>query len=221
MVLEGIGQLVYCSQVETVHLTDEALVATYQTASKADRRELLNVLFGRYYQRVALWCYRHTGNREQAADLSQEVFLKVQQNLEGFRGDARFSTWLYTVTRNHCLNALQSRGPKEELGDDCMPEIADTRSGTPEQAATLKNLYGHMTQVLVDTLDETERNVFTLHFAHDMPLEAIGRLLKLDNASGAKAYLVSSKRKLSRALERWKARGGRNRSASEGRVANE
>jgi len=53
--------------------------------------------------------------------------------------------------------------------------------------------------------------VFTLHYAEDVPLDAITRLLRLENASGAKAYIVSAKRKLARAAERWKAAGTRRR----------
>lgn len=202
--------------MERVHLSDEELVASYQQASQADRREILEVLFARHYQKVAMWCYRYAGNREGAADLSQEVFLKVQQNLEGFRGASRFSTWLYAVVRNHCLNSMQGRTAREESGDELMLEVADL-GHNPEQAASNKLLYNQMKSLLNQTLDETERNVFTLHFAYDMPLEAIGRLLRLENTSGAKAYMVSSRRKLSRALERWKARGkGRGEAAERG-----
>jgi hypothetical protein len=49
--------------------------------------------------------------------------------------------------------------------------------------------------------------VFTLHYGDDMTLEAITRLLKLDNASGAKAYIVSARRKLDKATRRLRARG--------------
>jgi hypothetical protein len=49
---------------------------------------------------------------------------------------------------------------------------------------------------LLTTLDETERTVSTLHFGDQMPLDAVTRLLALDNSSGAKAYIVSAKRKL-------------------------
>jgi hypothetical protein len=58
-------------------------------------------------------------------------------------------------------------------------------------------------------LTDIESQVFTLHYAEELPLDAITRLLKLENASGAKAYIVSAKRKLARAVERWKARGQR------------
>ena len=61
--------------------------------------------------------------------------------------------------------------------------------------------------LLAETLDETEQAVFTLHYGDDLPLDRITRMLGLQNASGAKAYIVSAKRKLARAAPRWKASG--------------
>jgi RNA polymerase sigma-70 factor, ECF subfamily len=61
-------------------------------------------------------------------------------------------------------------------------------------------------QLVCESLEETERVVFTLHFAEDLPLDTITRMLNLTNPSGAKAYLVSAKRKLQRAVRIWKAR---------------
>ena len=54
-------------------------------------------------------------------------------------------------------------------------------------------------------LTDTEKRVFTLHYGDDVPLQTITRLLGLKNSSGAKAYLVSARRKLARALQRWRA----------------
>ena len=64
-----------------------------------------------------------------------------------------------------------------------------------------------MRALLATALDETERRVFTLHYGEDVPLDAITRLLRLTNASGAKAYVVSARRKLARAVQRLRARG--------------
>jgi DNA-directed RNA polymerase specialized sigma24 family protein len=57
--------------------------------------------------------------------------------------------------------------------------------------------------LLAETLDETERRVMTLHYGEDLTLDAVTRLLGLTNASGAKAYIVSARRKLSGAVRRW------------------
>ena len=66
-----------------------------------------------------------------------------------------------------------------------------------------------MQELINGSLDETERQVMTLHYGEDMTLDSISRLLNLQNASGAKAYIVSAKRKLQTAIGRMKARNTR------------
>ena len=61
-------------------------------------------------------------------------------------------------------------------------------------------------QLMDDVLDDTEKRVMTLHYGHDLRLDAITAALGLTNASGAKAYIVSAKRKLNAAVKRWNAR---------------
>lgn len=199
--------MLYSGTMTGHNLGDEEIVELCRSANPRERRHLLDELFSRYYERVAVWCYRYSGDRERAADLAQGAFLRVQQNLDSFRGTAKFSTWLYTVVRNHCFNSNKP-GPREELGDDVLPLIADSRAPDPERVAELKDLSTRMQELLNQSLSDTERNVFTLHFAEEMSLDEITRLLALDNASGAKAYLVSARRKLARAVERWKNRQG-------------
>jgi DNA-directed RNA polymerase specialized sigma subunit len=62
-----------------------------------------------------------------------------------------------------------------------------------------------MRQLMRESLDETESRVMTLHYVHEMPLESVTRLLRLTNASGAKAHIVSGKRKLARAFALWRS----------------
>ena len=61
----------------------------------------------RYERQVYRLCYRFVPNQDDALDLSQEVFIKAFENLPTFRGEARFKTWLYRVTVNHCLNHVK------------------------------------------------------------------------------------------------------------------
>ncbi len=60
-----------------------------------------------YQQRVFNIVFRFLGNREEAEDVAQDVFVTVYQNAQNFRGDSKFSTWLYRVTVNHCKNRLK------------------------------------------------------------------------------------------------------------------
>src|SRR6184192_276996 len=97
-------------------LSDEQLIALSADPGEPPVRQkrATDELFGRYQSRVAVWCYRVAGDREWAADLAQEVFLRALRNLSTFRGDAKFSTWLYTIARNHCFNAVQSKAIRPE-----------------------------------------------------------------------------------------------------------
>ena len=190
-------------------LSDEALIAQHQAEADRQRAEqYLNELFRRYHVKIARWCFSVIGDRESAADLAQEICVKAYQNLSYFKGQSKFSTWLYSITRNHCLNAVRSRKSTPEMDSDelLMETLPDTGSDSPLASVERKQQAEIVRQLINETLEETEKQVFTLHFGEELPLDVITRMLKLDNASGAKAYLVSAKRKLDRAARRWKAR---------------
>lgn len=61
-------------------------------------------LVGKYQQAVFNTIYRYTGSREDVEDLAQEIFVKVWRNAAKFKGKSKFSTWLYRIVVNHCLN---------------------------------------------------------------------------------------------------------------------
>lgn len=71
--------------------------------------DLLGVLYARYSEKAYRLCYRTVTDSEMAEDLVQEAFLRVLRFRAQFRGDARFSTWLYTIVRNVCLDHVRKR----------------------------------------------------------------------------------------------------------------
>lgn len=163
-------------------------------------------LFQRHHARVALWCLRLTGDRESAADLAQDVFVKAFRSLDSFRGESKFSTWLYAITRNHCFNQVRTRASRPEQADELA--LAELVDHSPDPLSQLEQ--EGAAQVVRDmlqqsSLNEVEVQVMTLHYGEEIPIDAVTRLLKLENTSGAKAYVVSAKRKLARAVQRWKA----------------
>ena len=87
----------------------------------------LDVLYRRYYRKVAYWCLRISGDGDTAADLAQDVFLRVHDRLDSFRGDSRFSTWLYTLTRRVAINRLTSveRRRTEQADEGVIEERLD------------------------------------------------------------------------------------------------
>src|SRR5262245_23913517 len=184
-------------------LSDEELVAQYRLAPDSDRsRRLLDELFRRHRARVIAWCYRLTGDRNLAPDLAHDVFVKAYASLDQFRRAAKFTTWLYVIAHNRCRDEQRARAarPREEPEDAVMEEPSELNSAL---AALEIREARHMVRSLMEALDETEKHVMILHYGQGMRLDAITAALGLTNVSGAKAYIVSAKRKLNAAVKRW------------------
>ncbi len=195
-------------------LSDEELVAKYrELGGKPQGTPYADALFQRHYSRVALWCYRIAGDREAATDLAQEVFVKAWAHLDHFRADAKFSTWLYMIARNHCFNAAKSRERSAEDAVECdvLDSLGSQDAGF-DSALERAQMADVAREMMAKELTPLEAQVMAMHFGQDLPLSAISRLLRMENASGAKAYIVSARRKLKVAVDRWTARerrGGR------------
>ena len=92
--------------------------------------------------------------------------------------------------------------PREEPEDAMIDEPTDLNEALA--ALDARDTRNVVQTLMNDALDETERLVMTLHYGHDMRLDAITTALGLTNTSGAKAYIVRAKRKLKAAVNRWK-----------------
>lgn len=125
--------------------TDNDLVLQSQHGNAAAFEELI-----RTHQRmIHSLTFRMTGSTADAEDLAQETFIRAYEQIGTFRGSAKFSTWLYRIAMNTCLNWRQSEVRRFQLHKNCAEEIsaqhlngvnfsADTQSNQQVQAALLK-----------------------------------------------------------------------------------
>jgi RNA polymerase sigma factor (sigma-70 family) len=184
-------------------LTDEELMLVLNSTEESGKRDdLFGEVFRRYHARVTSWCYRMTRDRGRALDLAQEIFFKAYRHARSFRGDARLSTWLYAITRNHCLSSMKKRAADPvELGQAVPSGLRDPAED-PDRDIERQQVNRRMWQMIHSTLEPLEARVMTLHYAYEIPLATITRRLALSNPSGAKAYVVNARRKLSSVIQR-------------------
>lgn len=139
--------------------------------------------------------YRLTGNEEDARDVAQDAYIRAFRALPRFRGDARFSTWMYRITAN-CASthlAKRKRGRHESLPED--DSTPDNRPEVnPEMMAEAGALRDRMNSVLGD-LPPALRAVVILRDVYDLPHEAIASELGITEAA-AKVRLHRARRKL-------------------------
>ena len=190
-----------CGVPDLARATDGELIQAARRAPGPRGDALLEELYRRWYPRVARFSLKISGNREAAADLAQEVFLRVHERLGSFRGESAFSTWLYAVMRSVAINrGLAARRRREWLVADPDRTRPDERIGDPVLALEHHDELRLLRQTIQRELEPLEARVLYLHYVDGLTLPAITRLLELTNKSGAKAYVVSGKRKLRRGL---------------------
>jgi RNA polymerase sigma-70 factor, ECF subfamily len=182
-------------------VTDEELISTYRQSWGDAQQEAVEELFRRHQARVVRWCCRFTRERESALDLSQEIFLRAFRNLESYRGECRFSTWLYAITRNLCTTAMQKRAVEPVWSAKAITaDFPDRSSRDVHSQVEQEQSRQRSWRMILEALDETEAQVMFLHYGQELSLNDVSRMLELDNKSGAKAYIVSARRKLNAAI---------------------
>ena len=140
-----------------------------------------------------------------AADMTQEAFMRVMRSLHTYRGETRFTTWLYRLVTNVCLDGLRRRGrPVEPLdaGDDDGPtEVVDPdRWSRPDEQAELRESAAEVRAALAD-LPAPQRLALTLHYFEDMRYEDIATVMNVP-LNTAKSHIRRGKERLASLLRR-------------------
>lgn len=153
-------------------------------------------LVERHKKRVYYLALDLTGNHHDAEDLSQEVFIKAHRNLDTFRGDASFFSWLYRIAVNTYLNKRRKKAVRcMTLWDDFehVTQGAGASSG-PDKDAERSTMQHHIDAAL-EALSDRERSAFVLKHYHGYKIREIADML--DVADGTiKSMLYRATRKL-------------------------
>jgi RNA polymerase sigma-70 factor (ECF subfamily) len=141
-------------------------------ACQRGEREAFDRLVERYQRDIYRLCYRYVNNHEDASDMAQEVFLKAYRAIDRFRGDSSFSTWLYRIAVNTCLNFRAGRRPITQELSDALPDRAASvseRLEGEESAARVREA--------VSRLPEKQRATVILKVYHDLTHEEVAGIL--------------------------------------------
>ena len=168
---------------------------------RAGDTDAFEVLVTAYQKQIYNLTLRYVSNPEDAADLTQEAFLRAFRNLGSFRGDSRFSVWLYRLTTNVCIDLLRSRGRGTAASltvenEDEEPEeldIPDDRT-EPQRELERRELQRAVREGL-KTLSEDAREIVILRELEGLSYAEIGERLGLE-AGTVKSRLFRARKAL-------------------------
>lgn len=171
--------------------------------SKLRRRdpEAFEALVRAHQDRVYNFCLRMLNDREEANDLVQEIFVSIHQNLDKFRMDARLSTWILRIARNHCLNRLKylkrrGRGRSDAFADVSEGALQDALDGPQKPDEALNAAHERdLVRRAIARLDEEQRVLVVLRDIEQMTYEEIIEITDLAEGT-VKSRLHRAREKL-------------------------
>jgi RNA polymerase sigma-70 factor (ECF subfamily) len=175
-------------------IDDRALVL----AAVEGNRDAFDELVKRHQRQVYQLCYRFTGNHEDASDLAQDVFVRAYKGLRNFKGQSAFSTWLYRIGVNVCLNRAATRTAARTVALERV-DYADLR-GERADAALVREERAAEVRAAIARLPQKQRAALILRVYHELPHEEIANILG-SSAGAVKANFFHALANLKKLLQ--------------------
>ena len=156
-----------------VNLKDSEIVQKILTEGAS---KYFEVLYKRYYSKVLDSCYSFVKKRQEAEELAEDIFSKVYEKLSSFRQQSSFSSWLYSVTYNHCIDYLREKKklhyPDWDSEND-IPEIIDETDELAEELNYEKLL------TILELIHPEEKALLLMKYQDDLSMKQIGASLRI------------------------------------------
>ena len=154
----------------------------------------------KYEKTVYNLALRMVGDRDDASDMTQEAFIKDYGSLSSFRGDSKFSVWIYRITTNVCLDFLRSKSRKQQVSltvsdddEDAQLDIPDPEAD-PEQQL-IKKISMQSVEEGLKTLPDKQRQILVMRELGGMSYAEIGAALSLEEGT-VKSRIFRARKRL-------------------------
>jgi len=165
------------------HAGDEDAMLVHK--AQAGDMEAFETLIKKYESKVYTIASHMLSHGEDAKDAAQDVFLKVYRSLGAFRGDSRFSTWLYRVTNNVCLDYLRKKNRRdlsleyETEGDEGESRTLDIPADLNIESAVESGEFRSLVRKAIDMLPDQHKSMIVMRDVQSMSYSDISELLGL------------------------------------------
>lgn len=172
----------------------QVAAADYQTATDAELMQsykngdsgAFNVILGRHQGGIYNFLYRYLGQHENVEEAFQEVFIRVIRSVDSYTPQAKFSTWLYTIARNYCIDLSRKGKFRKTTSLDETPgggeesltleeRLSDPTAG-PDSHASASNLTAKLEQIL-GKINPDQKEVFLMREKLGLPFEEIAQVV--------------------------------------------
>ncbi len=166
-----------------------------KTFLKHQANPCFNHIYNRYATKVYSKCIALLKNEAHAKDATQEIFMKIFLNLSSFSGRSQFSTWLYSVTYNYCIDFIRKKKRRGDIFSDEMEKAEGAEDDEVDDKELLEMKVEHLREVL-SRIAPDDRYVLLMKYQEGMSIKEIGEVLdKSESAVKMKIKRAKSRAK--------------------------
>jgi len=169
------------------HLKDEELAALYV---ETQRNLYFEEIYERYANKVYRKCYSFVYNQAKAEDFTHDIFLKLIVKIGTFKETSKFSTWLYSITYNYCMDQIRVNKKNIEVSLEGNNDIIDDNDDDD-----LMNMHEHQLRISLEKIPSDEKALILMKYQDDFSIKEIADTLNITE-SAVKMRLLRTKEKL-------------------------
>ncbi len=158
----------------------------------ASREKAFTLIIKKYQEKLYWHIRRLVITHDDADDVLQNVFIKIWNALENFRGDSQLFTWLYRIATNECLTFLEQQKKRSSIS------LSDEESGLSNKIIADQNFDASKLewklQLAIQQLPEKQRLVFNLRYYDEMPYEKMSKILETSEGALKASYHHAAKK---------------------------
>jgi len=161
------------SKTKYKHNADEEIVLIIL---KSGNQELFEILYLRYFKKVREKCFSFLKDAKLSEEFANDILTKAYEKINGFKGNSSFSSWLYSITYNYCIDYLRFKKKlhyPEWNSNNEIPEIID-ESETDFEEASYENLL-----TIFELIHPEEKVLLLMKYQDNLPIKSIAKTLRI------------------------------------------
>lgn len=180
-------------------LKDEQIIDSIKNSGE---NALFEVLYKRYYTKVLDKCFSFLKNRTLAEEFAEDIFSKTYEKLDSFKNLSSFSSWIYSITYNHCIDYLRAKKKlhyPEWNRQNVIPEIIDE----PEEV--IQDINYENLMIILELIHPEEKALLLMKYQDNLSLKEIGKALRITENAAKMRLMRARSRVVYLYMERFKS----------------
>ncbi len=164
----------------TEKLTDEEVI---KEIILTQNERYISILYDRYSNKIYRRAISFVKESAIAEDLMHDIFLKILLNLSSFKGKSKFSTWVYSITYNFCIDFLRKRQKERQQASTYSSEMVELSEEDIEAFESLKQIKSERLQELLEMISVEDKMILLMKYQDNLSIKQIQEVFKISESA--------------------------------------